>query len=105
MSGEIIRYQGNALSPKNLRTLNACLLALGAEFDEVYKPRSNGYRIRKPSLYSMTKEEIREWAHSLWRRQIVLNHPDRGGDLEVSTSLNLAYRRICHILEWRGRLK
>lgn len=76
------------------RSLHSCLVALGADPDEVYMG-GNGYRRRIERLtLRYTRDELKGWAQSLYHNAIRRRHPDHGGDHAEAVVINAAYARV-----------
>jgi len=110
MTEQIANVMGTAKSPA--KSINQCLLALGANRDEVYCPhnpksgaRSLGRSNR--SIYDRhSKIEIYNWAKWLRKRAMEINHPDKHlyrqeYFTELTKEINEAFNRLVWILEQR----
>lgn len=93
------------------RSLNACLVALGANPKDVYKTPDSGNRCAGRScetIYDrlgLSRIEILKWAEHLRKRFMWEFHPDRNRGCkdceDRCKSANEAFVQIVHILEHR----
>lgn len=87
-----------------VRTLHQCFLALGAAESEIYTG-GNGYKRRgwQKLRERYCREELLEWARRLYIRAMKAIHPDHGGDCNQAATVNLAYERVQHILNYEKK--
>ena len=91
----------------SMRTLQQCLVCLGADRCEIYAEtsyrvgfqRKTSYRYRSLRSRYSNKDELASWAVKLWKQSIQKFHPDKpNGDEETAKRLNMAIARIHKIL-------
>ena len=59
-------------------SINKCLLALGADYDDVYRPVGGSLLRNRQTIYDRySKREILEWVGRLWHECKIRYHPDR----------------------------
>lgn len=91
--------------PRRGRSINSCLLVLGAPREDIFAPQTNGQRCHwwgyrsGISIYQRyTRDELRTWADNLYRAAALQCHPDVGGNDRDMARVNAAYDQIKKIL-------
>ena len=93
------------------KSINHCLWALGADWDEVYKidpKHKNCIQTGKPTIYNLyQRSELSDWAKHLYRQALIENHPDKHPEnvrlyTEICQELGKVYLQAVNILN-RGK--